>query len=386
MHPFWSVFVACVLMAAVSAAAGSASPRWRMTELVTPHGWTDCYARLINGRDQIVGYCVVTDAGGNTSADHVFLWSNGRATDLGEFIPLEMNERGQAIGVLDRAVPWGNTDKTVARYAFFWNGNRLINISTPGVAFTGVVAINDRGQIVGTNETKNQQTTGFLWQNGRRTSLDFIPVLINDRGQVVGTRATATGATRVLLWQAGRIRVRGTIGAASRITVFNHYGAGAGSTAVTADKHVQGTHEHGFFWKTGKMTDLGLFVPASLFGPVTQGINDSGQILGSIESTTGGLSIPAVWENGRTVKLGTLGGLTNPYAINNAGQIVGASAVKPHGWLYHAFVWENGKMIDLGTLGGTQSEARAINVHGQIVGSSTTTSGRWHAVTWTKQQ
>jgi probable HAF family extracellular repeat protein len=43
-------------------------------------------------------------------------------------------------------------------------------------------------------------------------------------------------------------------------------------------------------------------------------------------------------------------------------------------------------MVDLGTLGGTQSEANAVSDHGQIVGSSTTKSGRWHAVTWTKQQ
>jgi probable HAF family extracellular repeat protein len=64
------------------------------------------------------------------------------------------------------------------------------------------------------------------------------------------------------------------------------------------------------------------------------------------------------------------------YDINDHGQVVGQSGD-------HAFVWEDGVMIDLGTLGGTYSIAYAINRSGQVVSSSTTASGEYHAVLWT---
>jgi probable HAF family extracellular repeat protein len=85
--------------------------------------------------------------------------------------------------------------------------------------------------------------------------------------------------------------------------------------------------------------------------------------------------------------LGTLGGPNSePRAINERGQIVGGSDTtardKKGNAIRHAFVWENGKLTDLGTLGGS-SEAVAINERGQIIGWSETKSGAAHAVLWT---
>src|SRR5437763_9990063 len=54
--------------------------------------------------------------------------------------------------------------------------------------------------------------------------------------------------------------------------------------------------------------------------------------------------------------LGGLGGsLTIANSINNAGQVVGMSAL-PSGD-FHAFLYSGGKTTDLGTLGGTNSTA-----------------------------
>ena len=69
------------------------------------------------------------------------------------------------------------------------------------------------------------------------------------------------------------------------------------------------------------------------------------------------------------IHLGTLGGEQSvAYALNDRGQVVGLSMTAGGSW--HAFSWtrEYG-MIDLGTLGG-ESNASAVNAHGQVVGYS----------------
>jgi probable HAF family extracellular repeat protein len=49
-----------------------------------------------------------------------------------------------------------------------------------------------------------------------------------------------------------------------------------------------------------------------------------------------------------------------------------------------AWVSRNGSSVELPVLrGGTSSWATAINNDGQIVGASTASDGKWHAVLWT---
>jgi probable HAF family extracellular repeat protein len=110
-------------------------------------------------------------------------------------------------------------------------------------------------------------------------------------------------------------------------------------------------------------------------------INNSGQVVGIVvmDATNSTNSIHAVLfdptGNGNNTDLGTLGGLeSEPYVINDAGQVVGYAMNAP-GYERAALFDTSGKgkSRDLGVLGNNlSSQALGINNLGQIVGHSGT--------------
>lgn len=124
------------------------------------------------------------------------------------------------------------------------------------------------------------------------------------------------------------------------------------------------------------------YVPMTLTsaGIRGQAINNKGQVVGWGSGAF-------IWQNGVRRDLGSLGGGgTLPFALNDAGQVVG------HSWTNdgdaHAFLWQNGTMRDLGTLGAPSvpgqiiSSATGINATGQIVGGSQISNGSQRAFLW----
>lgn len=100
----------------------------------------------------------------------------------------------------------------------------------------------------------------------------------------------------------------------------------------------------------------------------------------------------ALWQNGRTTDLGTLGGLNSSVfgSPNASGQVVGqaetsdsdpngedfcsfyASGAPWSGTTCVGFFWQDGSMTPLSTLGGYNSAASAINKYGVIAGDAET--------------
>jgi len=76
------------------------------------------------------------------------------------------------------------------------------------------------------------------------------------------------------------------------------------------------------------------------------------------------------------------GGFTTPFAINDAGQIVGFSETDAHE--FHAFIWDDTNGIqDIGTIpGGFDSFALDINELGHVIGYSTTSVHFPKAFVW----
>jgi probable HAF family extracellular repeat protein len=135
-----------------------------------------------------------------------------------------------------------------------------------------------------------------------------------------------------------------------------------------------------FIYRDGAMSSLDVSFGGS--GSAAYDVNNVGQIVGhaAVSSPTG-QTRAFLHDNGTTTNLGSLGGSSIAYAINDHGIVVGSSVLKGTAD-FHAFRWESGVMQDLGTLGGPNSRAAAINTAGTIGGWAEIAPGKKRAVIW----
>jgi probable HAF family extracellular repeat protein len=275
-------------------------------------------------------------------------------------------------------------------------------------------AMNAQGWIVGQSEDGEidpisglPEIHATLWQNGRLVNLGTfgghwsIGITLNDAGDVVGFATNSTldpyalfppagTQARAFRWRKGVLRDLGTLGGddAQALSVNRHGQIVGDSYTDTVPNDTTGIPTvHPFLWERGRMVDLGTLggtyagpgscnFGASCTSPVPQYegsllINNRSQVIGTSNLAGDQTFHPFLWEKGKMRDLGTLGG-DNGVAIwlTDDGEVVGQADI-PASQAYHGFFWKDGTITDLGTLGTDQcSRALMANSKGQVVGGT----------------
>jgi len=286
-----------------------------------------------------------------------------------------LNNSGTAVGSADTPTPdpycaWFNFDCYVGP-GFKWHdgvANELGALS----GFNGLNSatglwVSDSGLTVGVSENGIDPLTGgpavdaVLW--GRDNSL-------TDLGTLGGNESSANAVNN-----------QGQVAGEALNTIPDPY---------TSNFNIGGaTQVHAFRWTRSRgMQDLGTLggTDSAAFA-----INERGKIVGwsftntTVNLTTGVPTLdPFLWENGKMLDLGTLGGtFGQAWALNNRGQVVGYSDLVGDNTGVHAFLWDQkGGMQDLGTLGGATGAGTSINDAGDIVGGDSRADGSGGSFLW----
>lgn len=236
-----------------------------------------------------------------------------------------------------------------------------------------VYAINNVGQIVG-----SLNGNAFLLEGSTVTALastggtNTYALAINDSGQAVGQSVipfpSSIWAWRATVWSGTTMTLLGTLPDTghSWANAINSAGVVAGLSATHG--HAQAT-----VWNGTTPTALGIDVDSQALG-----INDSGQVVGYAWNSSSAVFHATLWNGTTATTLGSLGGfggLSEAYAINNAGVVVGDSIIDT---VYHATVWNEATITDLGA-----GFAYAINNAGEIVGRKGAHAALWNGTSYT---
>jgi len=213
------------------------------------------------------------------------------------------------------------------------SANQLYNLTRLGALDANnsiALGINDLGQVVGESWIggNNQAPDAILWSAGILTDLGHhsIAYSINDAGVIAGASKLDPNASGVAtVWNGGVPTVVGGLYSASTAYDINNAGQAVGLTNSTGSPTL---------WSGGTTTYLNTQNYSYALG-----INNSGQVVGQ-NYVTGRAT---EWIGGNPTTLAALGANTpysNAVAINDAGEVVGASS--DHNFTSIPTIWING--------------------------------------------
>jgi probable HAF family extracellular repeat protein len=255
----------------------------------------------------------------------------------------------------------------------------------PGGDFSSSAeAINDLGQVVGASVVEGN-SHAFIWDSDTMTDLgtfggQTIAFDINNRGQVVGY-SSGVEAHRPVIWDAvhgmvdmGDFPTPPTYAGSHFYFPYGINDSGQIAGSLQGYRSSKADYVYGFLHQNGSWTDLGGLPYSKGWVTYPKGINELGQIVGSGFTDASGqvLRRAFLWQNDSITDLGALpggNGHSSAWAINNLGQIVGDS--DGNGLGGRVTLWDHGTIVQLPNLiGDNFGEAFSINDSGQVVGRS----------------
>jgi probable HAF family extracellular repeat protein len=231
-------------------------------------------------------------------------------------------------------------------------------------------------------------------------STDSYAIALNDNGQVVGnTYNRQTGKDyHAFIWDGSSMQDLGVLSEGDSSWAYGINNAGV-VVGYSASPPLASSYR-AFVWDSANgLRDLNDLLPLSTGWTLTfaYGINDAGQIVGrgyynGVETSFLGQLNADATNFTVTNLLDPVfqSGEPHPLSINNKvvegdsifGEVAGELRVGPGLSDYHAALWQNGVSTDLGTLGGPSSYSNGINDSTQVVGYSINTATNTHAFIW----
>ena len=141
----------------------------KMTPLPPLPGGQSSVAFAVNDAGTVVGGSEVPHAKSVKVEVHAVLWRNGEPTDLGILHP---NSSSVAHAINNRDEVVGTADGSERKTVFLYRDGRMIDL---GIQRARAFSINDRQQIVGTQQTgedRHPHSQGFLWDHGKLYDLN----------------------------------------------------------------------------------------------------------------------------------------------------------------------------------------------------------------------
>lgn len=334
-----------------------------------------------------------------------------------------LNDSGVVASYADLAVPDPNASffcyaDCFQAHAFQWKNGVITDLGAlPENNNSAAASINSRGWATGQSQSSTiDPVLGFpefravLWKHGQIVDLgtldsgtESLGIFVNDAAQVIGFSTINTEPdplgfffqTHTFIWENGRKLDIGTLGGADTLPGASCSNPpegmvwGQSTTRTTPNPDTGLPTDAPFLWDHGKMIDLGTL--GGTYG-FAQCANHRRQVIG--DSSVGAKPAACIaigspgchaffWENGIMTDLGTLGGDSSQvWWLNDAGVSAGSADLSTPG-IHHAVRWKDGQILDLGTVEGDAcSHGRAINARGQIVGGSTDCHRALHAFVW----
>ena len=212
------------------------------------------YPTGVNARGQVAGTSSTP-----TGSAHAFVWENGVMRDLGAF------GRGgsQATDINEQGVITGSTWRDDPRtfHAFIWNGQMTDLGALPADGASGAATLNERGQVIGTSYLNYfaDPRHAFIWDHSGMQALNppnlssdnERVVALNNRGQVIGVNIQSPLHRHLWVWEDGVLRELPTFGGDPNIAPADGVAAINDRGDIVGWSSAPGRKVHAVLWRQG---------------------------------------------------------------------------------------------------------------------------------------